>query len=381
MGTTYPAQIDTTVSLPTVVDNQTPIQGITVNRLRDAILAVEAELGVKPSATYGTVRARLDFIQNTIAPPNAVTLGGDLGGTPTSPLVIGLQGRPLANFTPTPGQVIAWNGAVWIPTTISVPSGTPTGPASGDLGGNYPNPTVIRLQMVPVDTTPPNTVGQVLFWNGSVWTPYQLTQDQILPGFAITFAAVAAPLLEVGQVLVHPAFTATYTATPTSASLSDSVPNSPQNVILTPNSFSSTNSYVENSYGQSVTFTLTAGNGIVTRTANTAFTWVTRNYYGVGPAGQSSAAFIQSLSGSFLANARQATFTTPNADSTEKIYYAYRVGFGIATIEDFIVGGFGGGFSATNTSVSVTNMYGYTDTYVIYESDNLGLGSITVTVI
>lgn len=42
MATTYPAAIDTNVTLPSAIDNKTPVQGITVNRLRDAILAIEA---------------------------------------------------------------------------------------------------------------------------------------------------------------------------------------------------------------------------------------------------------------------------------------------------------------------------------------------------
>jgi hypothetical protein len=62
MASRYPVQIDT---LPTVVDNVTPIRGSVVNDIRNAVLAVESELGIKPSATYGTVRARLDLLEKT----------------------------------------------------------------------------------------------------------------------------------------------------------------------------------------------------------------------------------------------------------------------------------------------------------------------------
>lgn len=44
----YPAQLDDNSSLPEVTDNKSPVQADVVNRLRSAIVAVEAELGVKP---------------------------------------------------------------------------------------------------------------------------------------------------------------------------------------------------------------------------------------------------------------------------------------------------------------------------------------------
>lgn len=61
--TTYPNGIDTTTQLPIAVDRVTGVRAEVVNRHRDAILAVENELGVNPSGTFGTVKARLDSLE------------------------------------------------------------------------------------------------------------------------------------------------------------------------------------------------------------------------------------------------------------------------------------------------------------------------------
>lgn len=65
MSSRYPAQVDSSLNLPTVTDNFTPVSGGAVNRIRDAIINIESELGVKPSGTFGTVRARLDLLEKT----------------------------------------------------------------------------------------------------------------------------------------------------------------------------------------------------------------------------------------------------------------------------------------------------------------------------
>jgi hypothetical protein len=135
--TVYPAQIDTNTTLPKA-DNLTPVNALVYNRLQEAIIAIEQELGVKPSGIYSTVRTRLDTLDNTINNLNAVKLGGDIGGTVTIPLVIGLQGRPLSNSLPGLNNVIIWDGISWKPGPnegLPGPPG-PQGPAGSSLPHN-----------------------------------------------------------------------------------------------------------------------------------------------------------------------------------------------------------------------------------------------------
>jgi len=123
----FPAQIDTTITLPTVINNNTPVKGESVNRLRDAILAIESELGVKPSTVYSTVRSRLDAIEGGI-----VASTGPTG--PTGPS--GPMGPPGGPVGPTgPNGHDGHTGPAGTDGTIGQDGATgPTGPYGGPTG-------------------------------------------------------------------------------------------------------------------------------------------------------------------------------------------------------------------------------------------------------
>ncbi len=129
MSIKYPAQIDDQTSLPVVVD-KTPISPAIINKLRQAILAIESELGVKPGGLNSTVKAKLDSLSNIINNLNNIELAGDLGGETNSPKIIGIQGRPISTIEPEIGQSLLWNGISWIPANVGGGSGVigPTGP-------------------------------------------------------------------------------------------------------------------------------------------------------------------------------------------------------------------------------------------------------------
>lgn len=171
MATRYPGQIDNNLTLPNSIDNVTAVKSEVVNRLKDAIIALQTELGVKPSTTYGTVRSRLDSIENGL---NSLTfLTGDLGGTKESVRVIGIMGNPISETPPNLGQVLRWNGLAWEPSDASGGGSTVT--FAGDLSGNSSSQTVIKIQNIAISSTAP-TDNQVMVYDAGTtnWKPTSL---------------------------------------------------------------------------------------------------------------------------------------------------------------------------------------------------------------
>ena len=70
MATQYPNALDTQLTLPKVFDGISPILADDVNRIRDAVVAVQTELGTNPSSTFSTL---VDRLANLIAAEVAIT--------------------------------------------------------------------------------------------------------------------------------------------------------------------------------------------------------------------------------------------------------------------------------------------------------------------
>ena len=85
-------------------------------------------------------------------------------------------------LTPTSGGTHSVSATLTIKFNVSgsggVPGVPPTGPAFGDLSGNYPDPIVVGLQGRPISSAAPTT-GNVLEWTGSAWTPVALNSVNV----------------------------------------------------------------------------------------------------------------------------------------------------------------------------------------------------------
>ncbi len=247
----------------------------------------------------------------------------------------------------------------------------PTGPAGSggfDIGGASAPNSVLQI---PYPATMSGTVPDPF------WAP--LTQDQILPAWAVTFGTPTSTV-ELGAIVATPPFTASYNRpaaiTPGSEILTDTEGTPAKDVSATPASFTSNGIFQATGIGDSVTFHLAAHdeNGLA-KTVSTAITWKPHNYYGTGDPGQTGGAFILALQNSFYSTARQADFNV-TAATGKTIYYAHPQSEGLASFKI-------GGFSVTMivTLTNLTNSYNMTTPYYLYESETSGLGATEVVVL
>ena len=96
-----------------------------------------------------------------------IQLTGDLSGTASAPIVAKIQQYSINNTPPTDGYVLTWSqaDAYWVPRVAT--GGAPSGSASGDLSGTYPNPTVTKINTNPIalQTLTSSEDGYVLTWS------------------------------------------------------------------------------------------------------------------------------------------------------------------------------------------------------------------------
>jgi hypothetical protein len=145
-----------------------------------ALTAAGAGTYSKPSSGIPATDLSSGVQSNLTLASSAVQLGGDLGGTTTAPTIAKLQGTAVNTSSPQDNQVLSYDSTAnaWVPSTITsttISDATTSSKGivelSGDLGGTASSPTVIGLQGNPVAAGSPSN-NQVLTYSSGTgeWT-------------------------------------------------------------------------------------------------------------------------------------------------------------------------------------------------------------------
>ena len=133
---------DNAVTTAKIADGTVASADLAANAVTTAKLADGSVTAVKiPDGTITSAKLASGVIPSSLPPSGAAS--GDLSGNYPAPTVGKLNGYTLAATAPVSGQILKFNGTQWAPANeASGGSGSPTGAAGGDLTGSYPNPTV-----------------------------------------------------------------------------------------------------------------------------------------------------------------------------------------------------------------------------------------------
>ena len=143
---------------------------------------------IEGNATYGWLTKYNDAVRGGAF--SGGVLSGDVTGSISNNKVNGIDGYLLPSLPVLDGY-LNWTGSAWKYSTITLPTSLPpNGSAGGDLGGTYPNPTVVALQgnAIISGTLGPSQDGYVLTWKNvdSKWEPKAISSGSITLGGDVT---------------------------------------------------------------------------------------------------------------------------------------------------------------------------------------------------
>jgi hypothetical protein len=223
-------------------------------------------------------------------------------------------------------------------------------------------------EMAELTTAPDNAIIPIVSGGAN----YKITKANLLAVYEITSFVHATTLYEVGTVLANPAFTAAHSVTPDTLTLTNNQNGESKNVVGTPNSFTSSQSYTFSTPSYSVTWTLTGAKG-GSDTAQDTATAAQRNFAAVVAAGASLATIVAAATYNTLDTNGSFNFSLTSAGGSERGAFAFPTRYGTPTLKDADTG-FGVGITLIGTS-SYTNAQGYAENYDRYQIDSPFIGT------
>lgn len=256
-------------------------------------------------------------------------------------------------------------------------AGNQNGWAGNGSGDGLINDTLKRLDAGVFAGLPPGTApddGFVVTWDNAL-SSYVLTPRN---GLNILSFLHSPTLLEWGQTLATPAFTASYSTPPTTAFLTNSADSESINASAHPTTLASGHNFPNTVVNATVSFFLDATlTGTPAQRATLTFVWGQRSYAGVVAAGASTATLVSSATYNALGTGRAFSFTITD-DGTHKgqIYLPAR--YGTPTLKDRSTG-LGIALTLLGTATHA-NAQGQSENYNQYEFVSTFNSTLTVDV-